>query len=77
MIESHSMTNYIRKAVKIELIKKDVSQVDIAEKIGVTPQHLSRMLSESSKSKSGDLPEAWEKLLNELGLELVVKAKSE
>ena len=75
MIESRSVNDQIRKAIKIELVKKGLSQIEISEKIGVTPQHLSRMLSEGSKSKSGDLPKAWQNLLDELGLDLIVKPR--
>jgi predicted transcriptional regulator len=68
------MTEEIRKAVKIELVKRGVSQTAVADQIGVTRQHLSRMLSDSTQS--GGLPESWVKLLDELGLELKVVPKS-
>lgn len=67
------MTNDIRKAVKVELVKQGRSQTEVAEAIGVTRQHLSRMLS--NHAQSGGLPVAWESLLEELGLELVVQPR--
>ncbi len=73
MVHFKPMTEDIRKAVKIELVKQSRSQAEVAQRIGVTRQHLSRMLSDHAQS--GGLPEAWEKLLGELGLEVVVQPK--
>jgi transcriptional regulator with XRE-family HTH domain len=67
----HSMTDEIRHAVKVELAKKRLTQAQLAEQIGVTPQHFSRMM----QGVSSNVPDAWQKVLDKLGLELTVKQK--
>jgi predicted XRE-type DNA-binding protein len=69
------MTDKIRKAVKVELVKQGRRQAEVVQAIGVTRQHLSRMLSDHAKS--GGLSRAWEKLLAEMGLEVVVQPRAE
>ena len=68
-----TMTDEIRHAVKVTLAKRKLTQWELAEKIGITPQHLSRMM----QGERSNVPEAWQKVFNELGLELVVKPKGE
>lgn len=66
-----SMTDEIRQAVKIELVKKRMTQGELAERAGITPQHFSRMMQGSSSN----VPESWQRVFDELGLELVVQPK--
>ena len=53
------------------MARRDIKQSDLAEKIGVTRQYLNNYMG----GKAGDVPRLWQKIFDELGLELVVKAK--
>ncbi len=68
-----TMTDEIRHAVKVALAQKRLTQGELAQRIGVSPVHLSRMM----KGKRSSVPEAWQRVFDELGLELTVKAKGE
>jgi transcriptional regulator with XRE-family HTH domain len=69
----NAMNNEIRKAVRIELAKRDMNQTELAEALGMSKQHLNRALS----GDLGKLPPVWAKILDYLGLELVVVPKAE
>ncbi len=66
-----TMTEHIRDEVRVALVRRHVTQGEIAERLGISRQHLSAMLS----GRRSRLPDAWEKLLDELGLELVVRTR--
>lgn len=68
-----SMTEHIREEVRVAMIRQGVTQTDLAEKVGLTRQHVSNLLT----GHRGKLPDAWEKLLDGLGLELTVRAKQQ
>jgi DNA-binding phage protein len=68
-----SMTDDIRQAVRIELVKRRMTQTGLAEQAGITPQHLSRMM----QGDSSNIPGSWEKVFDTLGLEVVVRPKQE
>jgi transcriptional regulator with XRE-family HTH domain len=65
------MTDDIRHAVKVALASHRLSQFELAKRAGLTPQHFSRMM----RGKSSNVPDAWQKVFDELGLELTVKEK--
>jgi predicted transcriptional regulator len=77
MIHLSGVTDDIRRAIKIELLRRGIQHQEAAERIGVSATHLSRMLSEAGKARSGDLPESWKNILNLLDLELTAVPKSE
>ena len=69
----NTMTEHIRDEVRVAMVRRHVTQGEVAERLGISRQHLSAMLS----GRRSRLPDAWEKLLDELGLELVVQPKRE
>ncbi len=66
-----TMTEQIREAVRIELAKRKWSQSELARRIEKSPQFISQIMG----NDRGDVPEYWQNIFDELGLELVVKAK--
>jgi transcriptional regulator with XRE-family HTH domain len=67
------MNAQIRKAVRIELVRQDMQQRDLARITGMSQQHVSGLIT----GRSGNLPEGWEKIFEALGLELVVVPKEQ
>ena len=67
------MTDDIRTTVRVEMLRGKRKQSEIAERIGVSRQHLSNVLN----GRTANLPKVWEDLLDELGLEIVVQPKRE
>jgi transcriptional regulator with XRE-family HTH domain len=67
----NTMTEHIRDEVRVAMVRRHVTQGEIAERLGISRQHLSAMLS----GRRSRLPDAWEKLLDELDLELVVRQR--
>ena len=67
----NTMTEHIRDEVRVAMVRRHVTQGEIAERLGISRQHLSAMLG----GRRSRLPDAWEKLLDELGLELVVRPR--
>ena len=63
------MNEQIREGVRIALAKRNMNRVELARAVGVSPQYLSQILN----GQRGDVPEAWQRIFDELGLELVVK----
>ena len=66
-----TMTEQIREAVRIELAKRKWSQSELARRIEKSPQFISQIMG----NDRGDVPEYWQNIFDELGLELMVKAK--
>lgn len=66
-VTMNAMNDDVRRAVRIELARRDMRQTDLAELVGVKPQYLSDMM----RGKVGKIPEAWQKVLDALGLDLV------
>jgi transcriptional regulator with XRE-family HTH domain len=60
------MTPEIRERVRLELMRRDITQTAIAARVGVSRQHLSRML----RGHEDGRVDTWRRILNELGLEL-------
>jgi transcriptional regulator with XRE-family HTH domain len=67
-----TMTEQIREAVRIELAKRKWSQSELARRIDKTPQFISQIMG----SERGDVPNYWQSIFNELGLELTVVPKN-
>lgn len=65
------MNDTIRRAVRVRLAERDMTQADLAEKVGMKAQYVSNILT----GKVGKIPAAWSKILDELGLELVAVPK--
>ena len=63
-----SVTDEIRAIVKQVLQERHMTQTELAEKLGVTPQALSRTINERGK-----VPGLWKDIFAELGLEVTVK----
>ena len=59
----------IRQAVRVELAKRDSNQARLAEKIGVSRQQINNVM----RARAGNVPEVWQRIFDELGLELVVR----
>lgn len=62
------VTEEIRAIVKQVMRERHMTQTQLAEKLGVTPQALSRTLNERGK-----VPGLWKDIFEELSLEVTVK----
>ncbi|CAM3836501.1 helix-turn-helix transcriptional regulator [Deinococcus frigens] len=60
------MNEAIRNAVRDAMKAKGLTQEQMAERIGVHRVHVNRMLT----GASSDVPDAWQKMLDEVGLDL-------
>lgn len=65
------MNAEVREVVHAALERKGLTQAELARRIGMERANLHRLLS----GKSGRVPEAWQKIFDELGLELTAKPK--
>lgn len=63
------MNAEVRDAVKAALEEKGMTQAELARRVGMERPNLHRLLS----GKSGQVPETWQKIFNELGLRLTVE----
>lgn len=61
----------VREAVKTALERQGLSQAELARKVGMERGNVNRLIS----GKSGQVPEAWQKILDALELELVAIPK--
>jgi transcriptional regulator with XRE-family HTH domain len=66
-----SMNKSIRTDVGNAMTKQNINQSQLAQRIGVTRQYLNNYLN----GKAGDVPRLWQKIFDELDLELVTKGK--
>jgi transcriptional regulator with XRE-family HTH domain len=66
-----TMNKDIRENVRIEMLRRDLTQTQLAEAIGVSRQYLSKLLH---GHVDGGL-DTWERIFEKVGLELVVKPK--
>lgn len=65
------MTDSIRQAVKIEMVKRDWRQQELADAAELSRPYISELLN----AKAGNINPAWEQIFDALGLELVVRPK--
>jgi transcriptional regulator with XRE-family HTH domain len=63
-----TMNERIREAVRIELARRRMTKSALARKVGKTPQYLSQIMN----GQSGDVPDVWQNIFDELELDLVV-----
>lgn len=73
MVQSPSVNDAIRTAIRIELAKRRMNQSQLAEHVGVSKQHMSKLMG----GKVGNVSEVWQRIFDELGLELTVTSKAE
>lgn len=67
------MNEKIRRAVRVSLAERDMTQTDLAEKIGVSRQYVSRIM----QGQVGKVPDAWVRILDALDLELTAVARED
>jgi transcriptional regulator with XRE-family HTH domain len=67
------MTETVIKQVRQLMEKQGVSQGELSRRTGIERPNITRMLS----GRSGKVPESWQKVLDELGLELIVVSKQQ
>ena len=65
------MNERVRQAVKDAMAERELSQGKLAERVGMERPNITRLLS----GRSGQVPEAWQKIFDELDLELVAIPK--
>ena len=65
------MNRTVRTQVKEAIRKRGLTQSEMAERLGVERQYISLMLT----GKRGGVPDKWQELLDELGLELTLQPK--
>lgn len=68
-----TMNDHIREEVRVTMLRQRVTQTELAERLGLSRQHINHLLT----GHRGNLPEAWEKVLDSLGLELTVVPKQQ
>jgi ribosome-binding protein aMBF1 (putative translation factor) len=71
VIMSIDINSHIRESVRVELARKDMTQTDLAERLGVSRQRVNQFI----RGRGGNLHGLWQKIFDELGLELVVREK--
>jgi transcriptional regulator with XRE-family HTH domain len=67
------MNKTIREEIRVAMARRDINQSELASSIGVSRQYLSDYMG----GKAGNVPRLWQKVFDELGLELIVKPKGE
>lgn len=65
------MNEDTRNAVRDAMKAQGITQEQMAERLGVHRVHVSRMLT----GAASQMPDAWRKLLDELGLDIVAVSK--
>ena len=65
------MTKDIRKALRAELEVQNMTQAELAERSGVRQDYVSKIL----RGERVSVPSEFQRILDELGLELVVREK--
>lgn len=71
MVKMIGVNDDIRRAIRVELAKRDMNQSDLAKQIGRTRQHVSAAI----RGDIGKLPKIWQDILDGLDLELVVRER--
>jgi len=70
-MKSSNIEKLLRDQVREALFKQRLTQAQLAEKTGIHRVHINKMLN----GQSGKFPNAWERVLEALGLEVQVKPK--
>ena len=66
-----TVNDRIREAVRVELAKRASNQAHLAEKVGVSKQYISDVM----RARAGKVPAVWQRILDELDLELIVRSR--
>ena len=66
-----TVNDQIREAVRVEIARRASNQAQLAKRVGVSRQYLSDVM----RGRAGNVPTLWQKVLDELGLELLVRPK--
>lgn len=69
----NAVNDDIKQLVRIELARRNMSQKQLAEQIGVSQQYLSDILRNASKGK---IPDVWHNIFEEFGWHIVVVDKN-
>lgn len=72
-VNMDSMTERIRADLRAEMARRRIKQTDLAQELGISRAMLNAMLN----GQRGQLAPTWQKLLDALGLELVVQSKAD
>lgn len=64
------VTDKIRESIRIQLAKRKWNQTDLANNAELSRQQVSYLMNEG-----GSLSEGWQKILDAVGLELVVRVR--
>lgn len=67
------MNEEVRAFVRSVMLEKDLSQGELARRTGLARPVVTRLLS----GTVGKVPENWQRILDELGVELIAVKKSE
>ena len=70
-VNMDTVNERIRQAVRVELAKRDSTQARLAQKIGVSRQHVNNVM----RARAGNVPTVWQRIFDELDLELTVRPK--
>lgn len=65
------MTDKVREVVRVELARRQLKQTELADKIGKSRQYVNAAI----QGRAADMPEIWQQILDELGLELIAVPK--
>ena len=71
-VSMEAVNDRIREAVRVELARRASNQAELAKKVGVSKQYISDVM----RARAGKVPTVWQRILDELDLELVVTPKS-
>ena len=66
------VTDHVREEVRVALVRQRVNQGVLADRTGLSRQHISALLN----GRRGELPDAWQRILEALGLELRVVSRT-
>ena len=66
-----AVNDQIRRAVRVELARRDQKQARLAERVGISRQYLNDVI----RGKAGNVPAVWQRILDELELELEVRRR--
>lgn len=72
-VSMERMNRQIREEVRVALARRNETQAELARRVGVSRQYLSDIMH----GKSGNVPDVWQRIFDDLGLELVVVKKGE
>ena len=69
----NAMTDHLRAELRAEIARRRGSQTELARILGMSRSHLNALLN----GQRGQLPDAWARLIDHLGLELTLRPKAD